>query len=167
MAERAHSHSDHEVQNLRERLAKTEWKVEAVDDRLSQGAESFSDLRNSIGAVRQDLKEAHERFSAALAPKPIPVWKAAGVVFGILCTAITVVWTLASYPDRGEFNEAQKQNSTAHEDLEDDMDLVRDSQRNLATDQRLIKASQESTDKSLGKIDGKLDKLLEPRPRKR
>ena len=162
MPERAQSHSDHEVQNLRERLAKTEWKVEAVDDRLSQGAESFSDLRNSIGAVRQDLKEAHERFTEALAPKATPIWKILGLAFSALCVATTVVWMLARYPDRSEFNEAQKANSAAHEDLEDDLDQVRDTQQNLAVDQRLIKASQESTDKSLTKIDGKLDKLLEP-----
>jgi predicted nucleic acid-binding Zn-ribbon protein len=167
MAERAESHSETEVQNLRERMAKTEWKVEAVDNRLSQGAESFSDLRNSIGAVRQDLKEAHERFTEAVAPKPTPIWKILGLAFSALCVATTVVWMLARYPDRSEFTEAQKLNNAAHEDLEDDMDQVRNAQQDLATDQRLIKASQANADKSLGKIDGKLDKLLEPAPRSR
>jgi len=167
MPERAQSHGDHEIQNLRERLAKNEWRVENVDDRLSQGAEAFSDLRNSIGEVRKDLATAHERFQEALKPKPIPVWKAGGLVFGVLCTAITVVWMFARYPDRGEFNEAQKTNMKAHEDLEDDLVKVRDTQQVLGTDQRLIKASQEATNETMGKIDSKLDKLLEPERRSR
>ena len=154
MPERAPTNSDTETTSLRERMAKAEWRHEAMEERLSQGAESFSDLRASIGEVRNDLKAAHERFSEALQPKPTPVWKSAGLAFSVLCVATTVVWMLARYPDRDEFNQAQKANAQAHDDLDDDLDTVR-------TDQRLIKASQESQDKSLGKIDRKLDKLLE------
>lgn len=162
MAERASTNSDTEIVSLRERVAKTEWKVEDVDKRLAQGAEAFSDLRASIGEVHKDLKKAHERFSEAMAPKPTPIWKIAGLAFSALCVATTVVWMFARYPDRSEFNEAQKANQAAHSELDDDLGRLRDSQHELGTDQRLIKASQESTDKSLTKIDGKLDRLLEP-----
>ena len=163
MAERADT-SDPEVVRLRERMAKAEWRHEAMEERLSQGAESFSDLRNSITEVRKDLKQAHEKFTEAMAPKPIPVWKVAGIALTVCTLAASVVWMFARYPDRAEFNQAQKEHTEAHKELEGDLDEVRATQRDLATDQRLIKASQETTKESLDKIDRKLDKLLEPTP---
>jgi chromosome segregation ATPase len=153
---------NNEIVKLRERVAKAEWQNEATSKRLSQGSEAFSDMRASLNQVRVDLSAAHDKWHEATQPKPIPTWKVVGFAFGVLCTLATVVWMFARYPDREEFNAAQEAAQEAHKALDDDMDRIGAKQQVLATDQRLIKASQESADKSLTKIDKKLDMLLQP-----
>lgn len=151
-----------DITAIRERIQRVEWTQEQQDQRLSQGAGAFSDLRQSIADVREDIHKAHSAFQKAQAPRPIQWWKVAALGVSLASMAVTVIWMLARYPDRGEFVDAQRANSGAHKDLEKDLERLKESQTSINTQQQLIKASQESSDRSLQKIDHKLDKLLTP-----
>ncbi len=141
------------VVKLRERVSKVEWQMESIGERLNKGAESFSDVRASIGDVRKDIKEAHEHFQAAVKPKPMPIWKILGMGFSILCVVATVIWMFARYPDRVEFKA-----------VEDEIDVVKSRQIEMGAEQKLIKSSVDRQERTQEKIETKLNKLLEKRP---
>jgi len=166
MAERAPTNGDdpivHDIHKLRERMSKVEWQTEQVGERLGQGAESFSDLRNSIGEVRKDIKEAHEKFQEAIKPKPMPTWKVAAFAFSVLCVAATVIWMFARYPDRDEFNKAKAEEAMEIKSVVDKVDDLEDKQTEIRTTQQLIKGSVDRQEKAQEKIDSKLDRLLDP-----
>lgn len=155
------------------RVMKVEWKLEEQDKRLAQGAGAFSDLRNSIKEVQQDvhkthlkMEEANARFQEMLAPKPIPIWKVIGTMFGIFVFVGGIIWAFARYPDREEFEKTQQKHEVKQDKLEQDLDHLRTEQSEIKTDQRLIKESVKRQEDAQRNIDQKLDQLLEG-PRRR
>jgi len=164
MAERAPTDSEdqqtREIGKLRERVSKVEWQTETIGERLGQGAESFSDLRNSIGEVRKDIKEAHDKFTEAIAPKPMPTWKIAGFGFSVVCVVGGLIWMFARYPDRAEFNKAGEDVAKEIKAVEATVDDLKDKQGDMGTEQKLIKGSVDRQEKAQEKMDAKLDRLL-------
>jgi len=154
------------LHKLGERVAKVEWRTEAIDERLAQGAEAFSDLRNSMADVRSDIQQAHDRFQEAIQPKPMAVWKIAGLVLTVVVLVSSWIWQAAKYPNREEFNASKQESQLSQEKLSDEIDSVKLKQAEIRTDQMLIKDSVQRQEKAQEKIDYKLDKLLEaPRSR--
>lgn len=158
---------------VRDRLMKLEWKQEEQDKRLSQGAGAFSDLRQSITEVKQDIhkthlkmEEANAKFQEMLAPKPIPIWKIVSTATGVFVFIGGLIWAFARYPDRTEFEKAQEKHEHKQEKLEGDLNHLRSEQVEIKTDQRLIKESMTRQERAQQAIDSKLDKILET-PRRR
>lgn len=88
-----------------ERMVRVEAAREATDKRLSDGAESFADLRTSIVDLRKKIEES--------APKPMPRWQlltfVLGPVVGIMVLVSSVIWQAARTPGRDEFTKLQEQ----------------------------------------------------------
>lgn len=161
MGERLSTNGDMELSKLIERVAKTEWRAESIDQRLSQGAEAFSDLRASIGEVRKDIRLAHEKFQEAIKPKPVPMWRILGLAFSAVCVAAGLVWMFARYPDREEFNKAQDVQREQVKALDGEIDKVKEKQTEIRTDQKLIKDSVVRQEKTQEKLETKIDRLLD------
>lgn len=161
-----------DAHELKERVNRAEWNAEKIADRLSEGAKSFGEMRESLKEVRKDLREAHEKWQEAMKPKPIQTWRIAGFVFTLLVTAGSFVWMFAKYPDREEFNKAKAASLEKIEGIDAKMDeqvktvtedigALRERQQSMLTDQTLIKDSVVRQEKSQDKIDQKIDRLLE------
>lgn len=135
------------------RLHRLEWNQEQQGERLNAGAEAFSDVRQSISSMTDDIHKMSKDIQAAAAPKALP-WKWLAVFgFTILCAFAGGVWTIARYPDRTEFVEVQKANHASHVSMEASLVEVEKAQALMVT-------SQDDSTAALGEIDTKLGKLL-------
>ena len=92
-------------QVLSDRLVRVETAKESIDKRLSEGGESFKELRESIRTL-------HEKIEST-APKPMSRTQLAmfilGPILGLLVLVGSVVWQAARTPDRTEFTHLQEQ----------------------------------------------------------
>ncbi len=145
---------------LSERIARLEWAHEELGKRLSQGAEAFSDLRDSIASVRKDLVSAHERFQEAIAPKPIPWWRIAGVIITVLVLAGGWVWQISKYPTRDEFDRYQRDAQGASKGIDAEIRALREKQAEISTEQRLVTESAKRGEESIRRIEDKLERLV-------
>lgn len=128
---------------IEQRLSRVEWNQERQEERLDQGAEAFSTVRQSLTDMADDMHKMSREFQQAIAPRPLP-WKwLIPFALALLGSGAGAVWTLARYPDRTEFADVQKANQASHEAM----------QQSLGD----LEASQAT---SMDKIDGKLDALL-------
>jgi predicted nucleic acid-binding Zn-ribbon protein len=148
---------------MSERISRLEWAHEELGKRLSQGAEAFSDLRDSIGTVRADLTKAHEKFQEAIAPKPTPWWRVAGVIITVCLIIGGWIWQMAKYPDRSEFEKFQHEAQGAQKSIDEDVRLLREKQHEFSTEQRLLSDSVKRSETSMQRIDEKLDRLVNRR----
>ena len=153
--------------DLRDRVQKVEWENGAIKQRLDDGAGSFAEVRGSLKEIKMDIAEVHEKFHAATKPKPIPMWKIAGMSITIITMLGGFIWMLAKYPDREEFNQSRRDQSQKVEDVEEEIEVVRERQNEIRSDQKLIKSSVERQEKVQEKIDSKLDRLIEQNPKGR
>ena len=136
---------DHEVDDqLEKRITRVEWMQERQEERLDQGAEAFSTVRQTLADMAEDTHRMSRDFQAAIAPSPLPWRWLAAFGFTVLCAFAGGVWTLARYPDRAEFVEVQKSNNASHKAMQDSLGSMRKDQ-----------------DSSLSAIDEKLDALLD------
>lgn len=134
---------------------------------MSQGAETFSNLKQSVEDLNKSVHALSIDVQAAKAPKPFPWTWMAGFMFSALMVAASVIWTFAQYPDDQDFAEAKGEAAKAHKELDKEMDSIKSTQAAVVTEQRLIKHEAASQGKAIKSIDGKIDLLLlSPRERK-
>jgi hypothetical protein len=130
------------------------WEVKRLKERLSEGADTFATVRDSIVTLDKRLTDETR-------PR---VWKVVTVVAGILVVvggaAIGVVWAAAKYPDGEEFHEARRKTEDKLYELE---------KRSIesAGEQRLIKRDVAEIAESQKAIQLKLDQALAPARRGR
>jgi hypothetical protein len=67
-------------------------KIGSLEQRLANGREIFSDLKESDEAIRSELKE----IAKSIAPKEIRWWVVIGASFGAIVTVLSVVWAVAT-----------------------------------------------------------------------
>jgi len=88
-----------------ERLVRVEAARETMEKRLSEGAETFSELRTSVVNLRKEITDS--------APKPLPRWQLLafilGPVLGVVVLVGSIVWQAARTPNRDEFTKLQEQ----------------------------------------------------------
>lgn len=152
-------------EDIRDRINRVEWNQEKQEERLNQGAQSFSDVRQAVEDTKASVHHLRDELQRVSAPKPIPWTWVAGFAFSALMVAGSVLWTFAQYPDDQDFKAAQKVNAKAHMEIDAELGGLEEAQGELATEQRLIQQSQKNQAESLESIDGKIDRLLEPRHR--
>lgn len=73
-----------DIRDLRERVARLEWRDAEVEKRLGSGAESFSEIRRQITG------------------KPTQWSRISGVLLAATLAVLAWVWQAARYPDRDE-----------------------------------------------------------------
>jgi len=149
-------------EDLKARVSKVEWTQERQEERLNQGAESFSDVRQSVDDLKGAVHKLHGKIQAVRAPRPVPWTWVAGFGFSVVVAFSGILWTLAQYPDGEAFGEAQEVNAKAHKSLDVELDGLKAAQNGLATEQKLSKQSLDTQAASLKSIDRKLDRLLLP-----
>jgi hypothetical protein len=126
--------------------SQVEWEVEQIQQRLKDGATTFSALRDSVAELKDEIR-----------PKPIRL--ALGLV-GAFTAVLGVVWAAARYPDREEFDAARRKTEDKLYDLD---------RRSIeaAGEQQLIKRDVADIAKGQAAIEDKLDRALAPTTKRR
>lgn len=134
-----------------------EWQQESIDKRLNEGAETFSE-------VRQSIKDIHEQ----LKPKPIPMWKVASFALTIMLLVGAWIWQAARYPDRDEFNEARQTGEAKTDLVQIEVTHLKLEQVKMQSNISQIKSSQARTERDVGEIKSDIKSLMAtPQPRRR
>lgn len=132
---------------ISDRLTKAEGRDEAVERRLAEGVQTFTDIRTEL---------------RAMSPKPLSTWKVIGFILGPVLALLVLVggfiWQAAKYPDRSEFEDAKKQIGEVQTRLTVDISAFK-------VEQVQLKSDVAATKDTVKKMDDKLDKLLERRQR--
>lgn len=141
---------------LDKRVDRIEWQQDAIDKRLSEGAETFSEVRQSIKDIHDELK-----------PKPIATWKIASFALTIMLLVGAWIWQAARYPDRTEFNEARQATEAKANKVQADVQHLRMEQVKIQADIKAIKSSQARTEKGMGEIKTDIKTLATTNKRRR
>ena len=151
-------------EELRSRVQRLEWESEQNRQRLKEGADSFTALRDSIQEQREALNEAHKKWTKqwieATSPKPINIKSVIAIGITIAMIIGGWIWSLARYPDREEFNAAQKSFETETRLVKEDVEEVKVEQIRLSNEVRYIRDSVERQERRQEQLDQKLDKAL-------
>ncbi len=118
------------------------WEVKHLEHRLSEGAKAFSDIRDSVAALKEEIR-----------PRP---WKVVSIVATVFVAAVGVVWAAARYPDREEFDVARRKTDDRLYEL--DRKVLES-----AGEQRLMKRDVAEIAEGQKAIREKLDQALAPR----
>jgi len=89
-----------------EKIVRAEVRLDQHDARLREGATSFSELRESITALRDEVR-----------PKPLPWWQIVMIVVAIVGTFGGGATVLFRAPSRDEFRELQHEMQGVRENL--------------------------------------------------
>lgn len=93
--------------------------------------------------------------------------KTIATLFGVVAVVAAAAFVLGNYPTRGEWEDSRKETSAEVDQLKGEAAQVRIEQVRLRSSMTAIEKSQERNEKTQNEIRQKLDKALQPTPRRR
>lgn len=130
-------------------LQRTQWRLDSMDERLHQGADTFAKMQLAV-----------DRAVAQSQPKPPNPWAVAGKVFGIGVVVAGVAFAAGNYPTRGEWDDSRAKAQHRLDEASKEITEIKIEQKDLSAGIKALNEGQDRAEATQKRIDDKLDKVL-------